>query len=257
MSDVTSRSFSFPAVAAMVGIALTAAAAGALTFAPLRTPPDYRSPSALAAQPVDVPAVTTTTAAPPSVSAPPSPPASPSPSPSASVTGLAGTTMLVLGDAWAVGPNSFACQAAVAARMTCQARGVAGSGYLKAATRAVPKVSGVSVVVLIGGSFDAGRPAAGVAAAGRTTVAAVRTAYPSARLIVLSPFVTSGGRGATLGALDTALRTAAEAASGSYLDTSGWFTGALKGAKPAKGTAALAPAVAKALAARLRPLLQP
>jgi hypothetical protein len=45
MSDVTSRSFSLPAVAAVVGIALTAAAAAALTLAPLRTPPDYHQPS--------------------------------------------------------------------------------------------------------------------------------------------------------------------------------------------------------------------
>jgi hypothetical protein len=165
--------------------------------------------------------------------------------------------MLVLGDAWAVGTTSFACQAAMAAQMTCQARGVAGSGYLKAATGAVPKVTGVSVVVLMGGSFDATRPAAGVAAAGRTTVAAVRAAYPSARLVVLSPFVTSGGRGATLGALDAALRTAATEASGTFVDTNGWFTGALRGAKPGKGTAATAAAVTKALAAKLKPLLQP
>jgi len=257
MSEVTSRSVSLPTVAAMLGVALTAAAAGALTLAPLRTPPDYRSPSALAAQPVDGPSATPGATASPSASVSPSAALSPSPSPSVSPATLAGTTMLVLGDAWAVGPTSFACQAAVTARMTCQARGVAGSGYLKAATRGVPKVAGVSVVVLMGGSFDATRPAAGVATAGRTTVAAVRAAYPSARLVVLSPFVTSGGRGATLGALDAALRTAATAASGTFVDTSGWFTGALKGAKPGKGTAAAAPAVTKALAVRLKPLLQP
>ena len=271
MSDVTTRSLSWPSVVAMVGVTLTAAAAGALTLAPLRTPPDYRSPSGLVAQPVDGQAPTTgatSGAAAGAVGSPsasvvpssaaPSAAASPSPSPSASApVALAGTTMLVLGDAWAVGTGSFACQAAVASQMTCQARGVAGTGYLKAATRAVPKVAGVSVVVLMGGSVDATRPGAAVATAGRTTVAAVRQAYPSARLLVLSPFVTSGGRGATVGALDVALRAAATDASATFVDTGDWFTGPLKGARPGKGTTPTAAAVTGALAARLKPLLRP